>query len=81
MDNSYRRKLGLRRFEIVDGQSSNVWQVSCTECELTIDFGRICAAGQNKRRRLDEPAQAKAERDQLIRENTRKGYQEVAVPE
>jgi len=75
---SYRKSMGVRRFEMVEGNASKFWEVSCSDCELTVKFGRIGTAGQTKTKEFDEPAEARAERDKLIREKTRKGYEEVA---
>lgn len=75
----YRKNLGVRRFEMVEGNASKFWEVSCSDCELTVKFGRIGTAGQTKVKEFDEPAEARAERDKLIREKTKKGYEEVAA--
>lgn len=75
---SYRKNQGVRRFEMVEGNASKFWEVSCSDCELTVNFGRIGTAGQTKVKEFDEPAGAQAEREKLIKEKTKKGYQEVA---
>lgn len=78
---AYRRNLGVRRFEMVEGDASKFWEVSCSEGELTVNFGRIGTAGQTKVKEFDDPFEAHAERTRLIREKTRKGYTEVDVEE
>lgn len=77
----YRKNLGVRRFEMVEGSASKFWEVSVSDCELTVKFGRIGTAGQFKVKDFDEPGEARAEREKLIKEKTRKGYEEVAASE
>lgn len=78
---SYRKNLGVRRFEMVEGSASKFWEVSVSDCELTVKFGRIGTAGQSKVKDFDEPGEARAEREKLIKEKTKKGYAEVAASE
>lgn len=73
----YYKNLAVRRFEMVDGKASKFWEVSLDECELTVNFGRIGTAGQSKIKEFDEPTEAWRERDKLIREKIKKGYQEI----
>jgi len=75
---NYRKNSAVRRFEMVEGNASKFWEVRCSDCELTVKFGRIGTAGQTKTKEFDDPAEARAERDKLIREKTKKGYEEVA---
>lgn len=74
----YRKNQGVRRFEMVEGNASKFWEVSVSDGELTVNFGRIGTAGQSKTKQFDEPGDAGKERDKLIREKTKKGYAEVA---
>ncbi|MET0981650.1 MAG: WGR domain-containing protein [Telluria sp.] len=76
---SYRKNQGTRRFEMVEGDASKFWEVRCSDGALTVRFGRIGTAGQTKVKEFDEPGDASAERDKLIKEKTRKGYREVAT--
>lgn len=73
----YRKNLGVRRFEMVEGNASKFWEVSVSDSELTVNFGRIGTAGQTKTKEFDTPAEARKERDKLIREKTKKGYAEL----
>jgi predicted DNA-binding WGR domain protein len=74
---NYRKNQGVRRFEMHDGTAQKFWQVSVDDCELTVKFGRIGTAGQTKVKEFDDAAEANKERDKLIREKTKKGYEEV----
>ena len=74
---NFRRNQGVRRFEMIEGNASKFWEVSCSDCELIVNFGRIGTAGQSKVKELEDPAEARAERDKLIKEKTKKGYKEV----
>jgi predicted DNA-binding WGR domain protein len=78
---AHRKNLGVRRFEMVEGNASKFWEVSVSDCALTVNFGRIGTAGQAKTKEFDEPAEARKERDKLIKEKTRKGYAEVDAAE
>lgn len=74
---SYRKNQGVRRFEMVEGTASKFWEVSVSDSELVVNFGRIGTAGQTKTKEFDDRAGANAEREKLIREKTKKGYEEV----
>lgn len=76
---SYRKNMGVRRFEMIEGNASKFWEVRCSDCELSVKFGRIGTAAQTKTKEFDEPTEARAKRDKLIREKTKKGYEEVAL--
>jgi predicted DNA-binding WGR domain protein len=65
-----------RRFEFQEGGSSKFWEVSQEGASFTVRYGRIGAAGTSKTTTLDSPEAAAAEVEKLIREKTRKGYQE-----
>ena len=74
---NYHKNKGVRRFEMDDGTARKFWQVSVDDCELTVKFGRLGTAGQTKVKEFDDAAEANKERDKLIREKTKKGYEEV----
>lgn len=67
----------MRRFELVEGTSSKFWEVSVTDAELTVRFGRIGTQGQSKSKTFASAQAAQQEEAKLIREKTGKGYQEV----
>ena len=47
----------VRRFEVVEGNTSKYWEVSVCGCEVTVRYGRIGAAGQARTKVLaDEEA-------------------------
>jgi predicted DNA-binding WGR domain protein len=76
---NYRKNQGVRRFEMVEGNASKFWEVSCSDCELLVTFGRIGTVGQTKVKEFEEPADAREERDKLIKEKAKKGYKEVVA--
>lgn len=67
----------MRRFELVEGTSSKFWEVSVTDAELTVRFGRIGTQGQSKSKTFASAQAAQQEATKLIRDKTGKGYQEV----
>ncbi len=67
----------MRRFELVEGTSSKFWEVSVTDAELTVRFGRIGTQGQSKSKTFASAQAAQQEEAKLIREKAGKGYQEV----
>lgn len=69
----------MKRFELVEGTSSKFWEVSVTDGDLTVRFGRIGTNGQTKTKALGSAAAAEKERDKLIKEKTGGGYKEVTV--
>jgi predicted DNA-binding WGR domain protein len=75
----YRKNQGVRRFEMVEGNASKFWEVRCVEGELIVNFGRIGTAGQSKIKECEDPADARAEREKLIKEKTKKGYREIVA--
>jgi uncharacterized protein YwqG/predicted DNA-binding WGR domain protein len=70
----------MRRFELKEGSSSKFWEVTVSGSTLTVRFGRIGSAGQEKSKTFPTPALAQKEHDKLIEEKLGKGYQEVGEP-
>jgi predicted DNA-binding WGR domain protein len=70
----------VRRFEFVGGSSSKFWEVSVSDKEVTVCFGRIGTAGQKQTKSLPTEAKATDHAEKLIREKTAKGYKEVSSP-
>lgn len=70
----------MRRFEFKDGSSSKFWEVTVSGNKLTVRFGRIGSAGQEKLKTFGTPVLAQKEQDKLIAEKQSKGYKEVAPP-
>ena len=66
-----------RRFELVDGTSNKFWRVVVSGTTMTVRFGRIGTAGQQKAKKWSTQATAADEADKLIAEKLRKGYKEV----
>lgn len=67
----------VRRFELVEGASSKFWEISLAGSSFTVRYGRIGSDGTSKTTDAGTPEKAAAEVDKLIREKTRKGYQEA----
>lgn len=70
----------MRRFEFKDGSSSKFWEVTVSGNTLTLCFGRIGSAGQEKSKTFAAPALAQKEQDKLMVEKLKKGYKEVGSP-
>ena len=70
----------MRRFEFKEGNSNKFWEVTVSENTLTVRFGRVGSAGQEKLKAFATPALAQKEQDKLIAEKQAKGYKEVAPP-
>lgn len=58
----------MRRFELVEGTSCKFWEVSVTDAELTVRFGRIGTQGQSKSKTFASAQAAQQEEAKLIRE-------------
>jgi cell wall assembly regulator SMI1/predicted DNA-binding WGR domain protein len=70
----------MRRFECKEGSSNKFWEVTVSGNTLTVRFGRIGTAGQEKSKTFANLALAQKEQDKLIAEKQGKGYKEVAPP-
>ncbi|MCB9648641.1 MAG: DNA ligase [Deltaproteobacteria bacterium] len=68
---------GVRRFELVEGNSAKFWEVAVEGASYTVRYGRIGAAGQAKTKEAASVAAAEAEVAKLVAEKTRKGYVEA----
>lgn len=69
----------MRRFELIEGNSSKFWEVEQADSALDIRWGRIGTAGQSQNKAFADAPKAAAAMDKLIKEKTGKGYKEVAV--
>lgn len=70
----------MRRFEFREGSSNKFWEVTASGNTLTVRFGRIGTAGQEKSKTFANAALAQKEQDKLIAEKQGKGYKEVVPP-
>jgi len=70
-----------RRFELVEGSSSKFWEVSLNGASFTVTYGRIGTAGVAKTTTQDSAEKAAAEVAKLVRDKTKKGYQELGAAE
>ena len=69
--------MAARRFEFQEGGSSKFWEIEQDGLSVTVRYGRIGAAGTGKTTAFGSDAEAAKEVDKLVREKTKKGYQEV----
>jgi DNA ligase-1 len=65
-----------RYFEFVDDKSSKFWEISVSDKEVAVRFGRIGASGQSQTKTFGDAATAQNHADKLISEKTDKGYVE-----
>ncbi|KWN14955.1 WGR and DUF4132 domain-containing protein [Burkholderia ubonensis] len=69
----------MRRFELIEGNSSKFWEVEQDGSGLNIRWGRIGTAGQSQTKSFADDAKARAALDKLVKEKAGKGYAEVAA--
>ncbi|MDP2311022.1 MAG: STM4015 family protein [Pseudomonadota bacterium] len=69
----------VRRFEMVEGSASKFWEVRQDGASFTVVYGKIGTAGQSKTTPCASVDAAKVEVDKLVREKTKKGYQEIGA--
>jgi len=62
------------RFELRDRHSAKFWEPRCSGRSLTVRFGRIGTAGQDRRTWFATPAAARAALAKLVAEKRAKGY-------
>jgi len=62
------------RLEFHDATSHKFWEVSVSDSNLQLAWGRVGTAGQHKVKELESPAAAQAAMDKLIAEKRRDGY-------
>ena len=62
------------RLEFHDATSHKLWEVSVSDSNLQLAWGRVGTAGQRKVKELESPAAAQAAMDKLIAEKRRDGY-------
>ncbi len=67
----------MRRFEYRDDKSEKFWHIDVQGAEFTVSYGRIGTNGQSKTKTFSDADKAQAEAEKLIRQKTRKGYEEV----
>lgn len=62
-----------RRFEV----DEKFWAIKRDGASFTVKFGKIGTPGQEKTKDFDDEDEAEAEYDKLVKEKTKKGYEEV----
>jgi len=68
-----------RRFEFVEGTSNKFWEVSVSNSQVSVTFGRIGTAGQRHNKSFTNPSAAQQHADKLIQQKLAKGYVELAA--
>ncbi|MCE9552119.1 MAG: DNA ligase [Planctomycetes bacterium] len=68
--------VAARYFEFVEGNSSKFWEITVSNTEVTVRYGRIGTTGQSKAKTFGDAAAAQSYADKLIVEKTEKGYEE-----
>jgi uncharacterized protein (TIGR02996 family) len=69
----------MRTFELSDASSHKFWNIDMKDKSFTVTFGKIGTAGQVQTKTFKDAATAQAEADKLIKEKTKKGYQETTL--
>jgi uncharacterized protein (TIGR02996 family) len=67
----------MRTFQLSDATSHKFWNIDVKDNTFTVTFGKIGTAGQVQTKAFKDAATAQAEADKLIKEKTKKGYQET----
>ena len=68
-----------RYFEFVEGSSSKFWEISTSDKDVTVRFGRIGTNGQTNVKTLADAAAATKHAEKLVGEKIKKGYKETAA--
>jgi predicted DNA-binding WGR domain protein len=64
---------GWRRFEV----DEKFWAIKRDGASFTVKYGKIGTSGQEKTKDFGDEDEAEAEYDKLVKEKTKKGYEEV----
>ncbi len=67
---------GARLFEFVEGSSSKFWEITKDGSDVKTRYGKIGTDGQTTLKSFDDDAGAQKEYDKLVKEKTKKGYEE-----
>src|SRR5258708_4710906 len=67
----------MRRFELVGGGHSKFWEISQTDTQVTVHFGRIGTNGQTQTKEIGSWEEAAERVRNLVAEKLREGYVEV----
>src|SRR4051812_34885351 len=67
----------MRTFQFSDAKSHKFWNIDVQGNSFTVTYGKIGTAGQTQTKSFKDNAAAQAEADKLIKEKTKKGYQET----
>jgi predicted DNA-binding WGR domain protein len=67
---------GARLFEFVEGSSSKFWEITMDGTDVKTRYGKIGTDGQTTLKSFDDAAGAQKEYDKLVKEKTKKGYEE-----
>ncbi len=67
------------RLELTEDGSSKFWQISVSGASYTATWGRIGTPGQSQTKNFGNEWEAKSERNRLVEEKKKKGYQLVSA--
>ena len=66
-------------FEFIGGNSRKFWEVTVTDSDVTVRYGRIGTDGQSKTKSFSDAAAAVRHAEKLIAAKTGKGYLEAVA--
>ena len=69
----------MRRFGLVEGNSSKFWQIALDGRSFTVSWGRIGSAGQTQTKEMPSADKAQKEHHKMVAEKLKKGYREVGA--
>ena len=69
----------IRRFEYVGGSSAKFWEVSVTDNQVTVYYGRLGTNGQTQSKSFPDATKAQQYADKVVAQKLGKGYVECAV--
>lgn len=65
-----------RYFEFHDEKSAKFWEISVSDCTMTVRYGRVGTQGQSQDKSFPDPTAALKQAEKLIGEKAAKGYVE-----
>jgi len=68
-----------RRFEFVEGTSAKFWEITTTNREVTVHYGRIGSNGQTQTKSFTSDSAAADHAEKQIASKLAKGYREFAT--
>ena len=69
--------MDTRYFEFIGGNSRKFWEVTVTDSDVTVRYGRIGTDGQSKTKSFSDETAAVRHAEKLVAAKTGKGYVEA----